>query len=199
MIMIKKISELEVGDKIILKENWRTPCNTVVNGHHYVVELCPVEVPSIVINFRKIEGILVDEERGLNLGALNLSIYVINTGRFHEFSKRVEDFDKTESSDILMVEESTKNKRRITKPFNLDAAKNGARIETKRGERVHIINWDGKKDGYPLKAIVCPRTREEDDHRIFVSYTLDGKYSEDEKRNLEMDLIIVEYEDIESE
>ena len=197
--MIKKINELEIGDKIILKEDWRMPCNTVINGHHYVEELCPVEVPSIVISFQKIEGILVDEKLGLNLGALSLYLYAIDTGRFHELNKRVEDFDKTESSDILMVEESTKNKRRITKPFNLDAAKNGARIETKRGERVHIINWDGKEDNYPLEAIVCPRTREEYDHRIIVSYTLDGKYSEDKKRNLSMDLIIVEYEDIESE
>ena len=198
MIMIKKINELEVGDKIILKENWRTPCNTVVNGHHYVVELCPVEVPSIVTSFRKIEGIIVDEKRGLNLGALSLSLYSIDTGRFHELNKRVEDFDKTESSDILMVEESTKNKRRIIKPFNLNAAKNGARIETKRGERVHIINWDGEGD-YPLKAIVCPRTKEENDHRIFVTYTLDGKYDKDCEKYQYMDLIIVEYEDIESE
>lgn len=42
--MIKKIKELEIGDKIILKENWYTPCNTIVNGHHYVAELYLVEV-----------------------------------------------------------------------------------------------------------------------------------------------------------
>ena len=189
---IKEIKELEIGDKIILKENWRTPCNTVINGHHYVEELCAVEVPSIVINFRKIEEILVDEKLGLNLGALNLFLYSIKTDRFYELSKRVEDFDKTESSDILMVEESTKNKRRITKPFNLDAVKNGARIETKKGERVHFINCDGEGI-YKLKVLICKQKGSAD----FFCYTLDGKCRYWENAS-ERDLIIVEYEDIES-
>ena len=110
--MIKKIKELEIGDKIILKEDWRMPCDTVVNGHHYIMELCPVEVPSIVLNFRKLET-SIGEELGISTGWIELYIYTIDRGSFHELRKRVEDYDKTESSDILMVEESTKNKRRI--------------------------------------------------------------------------------------
>ena len=44
-------------------------------------------------------------------------------------------------------------KRKIVKPFDLEAAKNGAKIETRNGKEVEILRTD-LKNKYPIIGII---------------------------------------------
>lgn len=61
-------------------------------------------------------------------------------------------------------------KTKIQKPFEVEAAKNGAIIETKNGHSVRILCYDKVSDNYPIVALVNSEGRES-----CHSYTLDGE------------------------
>ena len=44
-------------------------------------------------------------------------------------------------------------KKKIQKPFNAEAAKKGARVETRGGDPVRIICYDRKGDDCPILAL----------------------------------------------
>ena len=78
-------------------------------------------------------------------------------------------------------------KKKIQKPFNVEAAKNGAVIETVDGNSVRILCYDraGGEYGYPIIALVNFGGMES-----FQSYTSEGKLLRDSSdRN---DLVIIE-------
>lgn len=58
-----------------------------------------------------------------------------------------------------------------TKPFDLEKAKAGAKLVTRRGIPARIVCYDAKGD-YPVIAIV-----DEDDEEIPRNYTVCGRYS----------------------
>ena len=57
------------------------------------------------------------------------------------------------------------------KPFNLEAAKNGAAVCTRDGRDARIICWDAKGN-YPIIALI----KECDDMECTYSYNADGKF-----------------------
>lgn len=61
-------------------------------------------------------------------------------------------------------------KKKIQKPFDAEAAKNGAIIETKNGHSVRILCYDKMSDNYPIVALVKSEGSES-----CHSYTLDGE------------------------
>ena len=75
-------------------------------------------------------------------------------------------------------------KKKIKKPFDIQAAKNGAKIETKSGHPVRIVCYDRKGD-YSIIALVDYGLTEE-----LTSYTIDGKYIDD--KFADNSLIIIE-------
>lgn len=76
-------------------------------------------------------------------------------------------------------------KKKIVKPFNVEAAKNGAKVETKFGDSVRILCYDRLGPDYPILALVNCSTFE-----MCYSYTIDGKLCKSGDNN--KDLVIVE-------
>lgn len=83
-------------------------------------------------------------------------------------------------------------KRKIVKPFDLEAAKNGAKIETRNGKEVEILRWDLNN-----KCSILGIVTEDDGYESFVGWENDG--TNPFKMDIDNDLVIVEYEDEESE
>ena len=77
-------------------------------------------------------------------------------------------------------------KKKIIKPFDLKAYKNGAKIRTRDGHEVRIICTDAKHIFYPIIALV----KLADCSEITQSYTSKGKINTDAICN--NDLVIVE-------
>lgn len=61
-------------------------------------------------------------------------------------------------------------KKKIQKPFDVEAAKNGARVERRDGKPVRIICYDKVSDKYPIVALVNSEGRES-----CHSYTFNGE------------------------
>lgn len=77
-------------------------------------------------------------------------------------------------------------KKEIIKPFNLEAYKNGAKIQTRDGHEVRIICTDAKDKNYPIIALV----KLHDDDEVVLYYTLEGNINNGYISN--KDLVIVE-------
>lgn len=75
-------------------------------------------------------------------------------------------------------------KKKIQKPFDVEAAKRGAKVETKGGDPVRIICYD-RKSGYPIVALVNYK-----DNENCCTYTIEGSQYYDGPT--EDDLVIVE-------
>lgn len=75
----------------------------------------------------------------------------------------------------------------IKKPFDLEAYKNGAKIQTRDGHKVRIICTDAKDD-YPIIGLV---TNSAGDEHV-VLYTLEGKLYSTKSTICAEDLVIVE-------
>ena len=75
-------------------------------------------------------------------------------------------------------------KKKIQKPFNVEAAKNGATVETRSGRSARIICYN-KKGSYPIVALVAYG-----DDETYFNYNVEGKYIRD--RCSDNDLVIVE-------
>lgn len=84
-------------------------------------------------------------------------------------------------------------KKKIQKPFNVEAAKNGAKVETKDGISVRIICYDRISKVYPIIALIA-----ENNFECCVSYTIDGKRCSDDFTNYYGNLNLVIIEEIES-
>lgn len=78
------------------------------------------------------------------------------------------------------------NGKKIIKPFDLEAAKNGAKIETRDGREVEILKWDAENTSYPIEGVIL---------RNKSSWTDNGRWSIDDLPGHRNDLVIVEYED----
>jgi len=79
-------------------------------------------------------------------------------------------------------------KKEIIKPFDLEAYKNGAKVETRDGHEVRIICTDAKHVFYPIIALV----KLTDDNESTMSYTLEGEKYYCGFGNDANDLVIVE-------
>lgn len=92
--------------------------------------------------------------------AMNLSLNLMNS--------RIEDALKEADA---KPEEQKPTIRRI--PFDIEKAKQGAKVITRDGEDVRILCYDRKSEDDPITALVMgPDDVEEE----IVSYTKDGKY-----------------------
>lgn len=80
-------------------------------------------------------------------------------------------------------------KKKIQKPFDAEAAKNGAIIETKNGRSVRILCYDKVSDNYPIVALVKSEGRES-----CHSYTLNGEAFA--SNSSESNLVIIEEVDV---
>lgn len=78
-------------------------------------------------------------------------------------------------------------KKKIIKPFNLEAYKNGAKIQTRDGHEARIICTDAKHIFYPIIALVKLNNNEST-----MSYTLGGKLYHAPCDDDGNDLVIVE-------
>lgn len=78
------------------------------------------------------------------------------------------------------------NGKKIIKPFDLEAAKNGAKIETRDGREVEILKWDAENTSYPIEGVIL---------RSKATWANNGKWSIADPQNCHHDLVIVEYED----
>lgn len=63
-------------------------------------------------------------------------------------------------------------KKKIQKPFNVEAAKNGAKVETKNGIPVRIICYDREGCQYPILALVDNGSG----YESCIEYDLEGKF-----------------------
>lgn len=70
------------------------------------------------------------------------------------------------------------------KPFDLEAAKNGAKVVTRDGHAVRIICYDRKNEEYPIVALVG-----EDEGAVF-SYSSGGRYLEPNLTDHDLDLFM---------
>ena len=77
-------------------------------------------------------------------------------------------------------------KKEIIKPFDLEAYKNGSKIQTRDGHEVRIICTDAKDKNYPIIAL----TKLYNDNEVVACYTLGGKINKEFIGN--NDLVIVE-------
>lgn len=77
------------------------------------------------------------------------------------------------------------NGKKIIKPFDLEASKKGAKVETRSGKKVEIFKWDANSQ-FPLKGIYenC------EGYECAGSWNLDGEWGSAPS----LDLVIVEYE-----
>lgn len=78
--------------------------------------------------------------------------------------------------------------KKIQKPFNVESAKNGAKVETRDGKSVRIICYDKVADDYPIVALVNIGGIES-----CYGYTTEGRLFGNEINKL--DLVIVEEEE----
>lgn len=76
-------------------------------------------------------------------------------------------------------------KKKIQKPFNVEEAKNGARVERRDGKPVRIICYDRVDTAYPIIALIKSHNREN-----CFSYDINGKLAQYEYNN--EDLVIIE-------
>ena len=76
-------------------------------------------------------------------------------------------------------------KKKIVKPFNVEAAKNGAKVETKDGKSVRILCYDRVDTAYPIIALIKSYNGE----NCFF-YDINGKLAHHEYNN--EDLVIIE-------
>lgn len=76
-------------------------------------------------------------------------------------------------------------KKKIQKPFNVEEAKNGARVERRDGKPVRIICYDRVDTAYPIIALVKSHNGE-----YCFSYDINGKLAHHEYNN--EDLVIIE-------
>lgn len=81
------------------------------------------------------------------------------------------------------------NGKKIIKPFDLEAAKNGTKIETRDGREVEILKWDAENTSYPIEGVIL---------RNKATWANNGKWSIADPQNCRHDLVIVEYEDEEN-
>lgn len=77
------------------------------------------------------------------------------------------------------------NGKKIIKPFDLEAAKNGAKIETRDGREVEILKWDAEDTPYPIQGVIL---------RNKATWTNNGLWSADDPLHCRHDLVIVEYD-----
>lgn len=77
------------------------------------------------------------------------------------------------------------NGKKIIKPFDLEAAKNGAKIETRDGREVEILKWDAEDTPYPIQGVIL---------RNKATWTNNGLWSVDDPLHCRHDLVIVEYD-----
>ena len=61
-------------------------------------------------------------------------------------------------------------KKKIQKPFDVEAAKRGAKVETRDGRPVRIVCYD-RKSNYPIIALV-----NYGDEELTSAYSIEGKY-----------------------
>lgn len=85
-------------------------------------------------------------------------------------------------------------KRKIVKPFDLEAVKNGAKAETRNGHKVEILRTD-LKNSYPIIGIVTG----DDGSEGFSMWKTDGANPVEIIGDNDNDLVIVEYEDEDEE
>lgn len=76
-------------------------------------------------------------------------------------------------------------KKKIQKTFNVEEAKNGARVERRDGKPVRIICYDRVDTAYPIIALIKSHNREN-----CFSYDINGKLAHHEYNN--EDLVIIE-------
>lgn len=81
-------------------------------------------------------------------------------------------------------------KRKIVKTFNLEAAKNGAKVETRNGHKVEILRTD-LKNNFPIIGIVTG----DDGSEGFAGWKTDGTSPAKIIGDNDNDLVLVEYED----
>lgn len=81
-------------------------------------------------------------------------------------------------------------KKKIQKPFDLEAAKRGAIVETKGGDPVRIICYNRKNNDCPILALVS-KAKKDTVEEICYPYTLDGSLGYVNVANNE-DLVIIE-------
>lgn len=80
--------------------------------------------------------------------------------------------------------------KKIIKPFDLEAAKNGAKVETRNGTEVEILRWD-LNNKCPILGIATG----DDGYESFVGWENDGTSPFKMIGDNDNDLVIVEYED----
>ena len=76
--------------------------------------------------------------------------------------------------------------KKTIKSFDLEAAKKGAKVETRSGKKVEIFKWDARSN-FPLKGIY----ENNEGYECTGSWALNGEWGSDSS----LDLVIVEYED----
>ena len=69
------------------------------------------------------------------------------------------------------------------KPFDLEKARQGAKVVTRDGRNVRIICWDREESTYPIVALVKDQDGTEEDTE---TYTLDGACVEGEKHSIDL-------------
>ncbi|MBR4589972.1 MAG: hypothetical protein IKO36_04835 [Bacteroidaceae bacterium] len=80
--------------------------------------------------------------------------------------------------------------KKTIKPFDLEAAKKGAKVETRNGDKAEILKWDANSN-CPLIGFYVDC----EGHDNIGSWTLSGKWG---VNTSSFDLVIVEYEDKEA-
>ena len=85
--------------------------------------------------------------------------------------------------------------KKIIKPFDLEAAKNGAKLETRNGNKVKIFEWDMVNATYPIMGAIIYSDNEEEEE----TWTSDGKWGWRIDGCYGYDLVIVEYENEEED
>lgn len=79
--------------------------------------------------------------------------------------------------------------KKTIKPFDLEAAKNGAKVEMKIGYKVEILKWD-IKNPCPIAGVI----KITDTYEQLGGWMIDGKWIGEDDDNPDYDLVIVEYE-----
>lgn len=69
------------------------------------------------------------------------------------------------------------------KPFDLEKAKQGAKVVTRDGRTVRIICWDRVESTYPIVALVKDKDGTEEE---IETYTLDGACVVEQKHDLDL-------------
>lgn len=79
-------------------------------------------------------------------------------------------------------------KKKVIKPFDMEAAKAGAEVETRAGRKVRILCYDVKCE-FPIVAIMMMPSGAE----VVYSYRITGKWCVNPAIKHENDLVLVEY------